>query len=93
MTDIPNVILYSKGNSMAKIYDEATGTVYGTITEAQLQFLVDQLEEESLEDTEYYINRATVDMLEERGADAGLLTVLRNALGNREDVDIRWTRG
>ncbi len=78
---------------MVKIYDEATGTVYGTISEAQLQFLVDQLEEESLEDTDYYINGATLDMLEAEGADAGLLTVLRNALGDREDMDIRWTRG
>ncbi len=78
---------------MVKIYDEATGTVYGTISEAQLQFLVDQLEEESLEDTDYYINEATLDLLEAEGADAGLLTVLRNALGDREDMDIRWTRG
>ena len=52
-----------------------------------------QLEEESLEDTDYYINPATLDMFEERGADAGLLTMLRNALGDREDMDIRWSRG
>jgi len=77
---------------MIKIYDEATGNVYGTITEAQLQVLVDQLEEESLEDTDYYINRATLDLFEERGLDAGLLTLLRNALGGREDMDIRWAR-
>jgi hypothetical protein len=77
---------------MIKIYDEATGAVYGTITEAQLQFLVDQLEEESLEDTDYYINPATLDMFEGRGVDAGLLTLLRSALGDREDMDIRWAR-
>ena len=77
---------------MIKIYDEATGTVYGTITEAQLQVLVDQLEEESLEDTDYYINQATLDMFEGRGVDAGLLTLLRSALGDREDMDIRWAR-
>jgi hypothetical protein len=78
---------------MAKIYDEATGAVYGTITEAQLQFLIDQLEEESLEDTDYYISRDTLDMFEERGADPGLLMVLRKALADREDMDIRWSRG
>jgi hypothetical protein len=78
---------------MVKIYNEATGTVLGTITEAQLQFLVAQLEEESLEDTDYYINAATLDMFEEKGADASLITLLRNALGDREDMDIRWTRG
>lgn len=77
---------------MIKIYDEATGTVYGTITEAQLEFLIGQLEEESAEDTDYYINRATVDLLEEGGADADLLKLLRTALGDRQDMDIRWAR-
>jgi hypothetical protein len=77
---------------MIKIYDEESGTVYGTITETQLQFLVGQLEEESAEDTDYYINRATVDMFEQNGADADLLKLLRKALGDREDMDIRWAR-
>jgi hypothetical protein len=77
---------------MIKIYDEATDTVYGTISETQLQALMSQLEEESLEDTDYYINRATLDMFEERGVDPGLVTLLRNALGDREDMDIRWAR-
>ncbi|MGE5602148.1 MAG: galactosyldiacylglycerol synthase [Nitrososphaerales archaeon] len=77
---------------MIRIYDEATGTVYGTITETQLQALMSQLEEESLEDTDYYINQATLDMFEQRGVDPGLLALLRNALGGREDMDIRWAR-
>lgn len=77
---------------MIKVYDEATGTVYGTITEEQLQALVGQLEEESREDTDYYINSATLDMFEQRGVDAGLLALLRRALGDREDMDIRWAR-
>jgi hypothetical protein len=77
---------------MIKIYDEATNTVYGTITEAQLQALMSQLEEESLEDTDYYINQATVDMFEEKKVDPALVAFLRNALGEREDMDIRWVR-
>jgi processive 1,2-diacylglycerol beta-glucosyltransferase len=77
---------------MFTIYDEATDKVYGTLTEAQLQFLLDHLEEESAEDTDFYINQATVDMLEQDGADAGLLKLLRTALGAREDMDIRWVR-
>jgi hypothetical protein len=77
---------------MVKIYDEETGAVYGTITEAQLQALMGQLEEESLEDTDFYINQATVDMLEDKKVDAGLVALLRNALGQREDMDIRWAR-
>lgn len=77
---------------MIKVYDQASGRTYGTITEAQLEALVSQLEEESREDRDYYINAATIDMFEENGVDAGLVTLLRNALGDREDMDIRWTR-
>ncbi len=77
---------------MIKIYDQTTGRVFGTITEAQLQALINQLEEESREDKDYYINAATIDLFEEKGVDAGLVTLLRNALGDREDMDIRWAR-
>jgi hypothetical protein len=77
---------------MFTIYDEATDVVYGTLNEMQLQFLMDHLEEESAEDTDFYINQATVDMLEQDGADADLLKLLRTALGGREDMDIRWAR-
>ena len=77
---------------MFTIYDEATDAIYGTLTDAQLQFLLDHLEEESAEDTDFYINQATVDMLEQDGADAGLVKLLRSALGGREDMDIRWAR-
>jgi hypothetical protein len=53
---------------------------------------MDHLEEESAEDTDFYINQATVDMLEQDGADAALVKLLRTALGGREDMDIRWAR-
>jgi len=77
---------------MIKIYDESSGTVYGSITEEQLQFLIGELEEESLEDTDYYISEATLDMFEVDGADPDLLKLLHKALGNRPDMDIRWSR-
>ena len=53
---------------------------------------MDHLEEESAEDTDFYINQATVDMLEQEGADAALVKLLRTALGGRADMDIRWAR-
>ena len=77
---------------MVTLHDNDTGALLGTITDEQLQFLVDQLEEESDDDTDYYINKATLDMIEESGADAALLALLRRALGTREEMDIRWTR-
>lgn len=77
---------------MIELHDAERGTRLGTISDEQLQFLVDALEEESLTDKDYYISADTIDMLEEDGADRDLLSMLRTALGGREGVDIRWTR-
>jgi hypothetical protein len=77
---------------MFTIYDLATGAVYGTLDETQLRFLMDLREEESAEDDSLYINAATIDMLEQDGADAALVKLLRKAIGGREDMDIRWAR-
>jgi processive 1,2-diacylglycerol beta-glucosyltransferase len=77
---------------MIELRDRDTGFPIGTITESQLQFLVDQLEEESEADSDYYINKATLDMFEEVGIDTSLLNLLRKALGNREEMEIEWLR-
>jgi processive 1,2-diacylglycerol beta-glucosyltransferase len=77
---------------MIKLSEKDTGILLGTITEAQLQFLIDQLEEESTEDTDYYINQATLDLFEDVGADTNLLVLLRQALGTREGMEIQWSR-
>ncbi len=77
---------------MVEIFDKKTGRLLGTLTDDQFQFLVDQLEEESSDDDDYYINRATVDILEEQGAEPALVTLLRQALGDGDEVEIRWQR-
>jgi len=77
---------------MIEIRDKETGNPLGTISEEQLQFLIDNLEEEYAEDMDYYINTATLDMFGERGIDAGLLKLLRDALGTREDMEIVWSK-
>jgi hypothetical protein len=74
-----------------QIRDKETGELLGTITEEQLKFLIDNLEEEYEGDEDYYINRATLDLFEQRGIDAGLLELLRKALGTRESVEIEWS--
>lgn len=78
---------------MVKLYDKASGAEIGTVSEEQLRILFDQLEEESPNDDDYYINRETVYMLEQEGADAALIAILRQAMGDRDDMDIRWARG
>ena len=77
---------------MINLFDNDTGAALGQITDAQLQFLIDQLEEESADDTDYYINQATLDMFEEQGADPALVALLRSCLGARDEMEIRWEK-
>lgn len=77
---------------MIKVHDKDTGTWIGSITEENLQFLISQLEEESSEDQDYYINETTLDIFEERGADKALITLLRGALNGRTGMEIRWSK-
>ena len=62
----------------------------GELSEEQLDFLVDNLEEEWPEDRDYFINRPMLEMLKQRGADAALVHMLTLALGDRDEVDILW---
>ena len=76
---------------MIELHDAERGTRLGTITDRQLKFLIDALEEESTADQDYYISADTIEMLEADGADADLVGLLRRALGNNEGIDIRWS--
>lgn len=77
---------------MIQVFDKKSDRVIGSLTDEQFQYLTDRLEEESTEDDDYYLNRATVDILEEEGADPALVALLRQALGNGEEAEIRWQR-
>jgi processive 1,2-diacylglycerol beta-glucosyltransferase len=75
---------------MIKLFHVQTNTEIGEITQTQLDFLTSQLEEESANDTDYYINADTLDYFAQQGAEPSLIALLRNALGSRPDMDIRW---
>lgn len=75
---------------MIRLYDAESDAPLGTISEAQLQFLMDELEEESSSDRDYYISAETVQMLDDNGGDAELIDVLRRAIAERDGVDVRW---
>lgn len=75
---------------MIKLLDAQTNTEIGEITQAQLDFLIAQLVEESATDTDYYLNVDTLDYFTQQGADPALISLLRSALGSRPDMDIRW---
>jgi processive 1,2-diacylglycerol beta-glucosyltransferase len=77
---------------VVQLFDNDTNRLLGTITDDQLQFLADHLEEESADDTDYYITADTLDLLAQAGADAELIQVLRDALGERDGVEVHWVR-
>ena len=76
---------------MVELRDKETGRVLGSVTEEQFKFLEQELEEESGTDTDYYINTATLDMFAEKTADVQLLSLLRQALGARDEMEIEWS--
>ncbi len=77
---------------MIDLCDKDTGALIGSISEEQLSFLTDQLEEESADDQDYYINQDTLDLFVHLGIDLELLELLKRALGEREDMEIEWVR-
>jgi hypothetical protein len=81
--------------SIIQLYKEHPDTyqreLLGTLTELQLDFLVENLEEEFEEDEEYFLNPDTIDFLKEQGVDSSLLAMLQGALaGTQDGVDILY---
>ena len=77
---------------MVEIYDAERDTLLGTLSDEQFEAFAESLEEESTTDQDYWIDAATIDMLEEDAADPDLVGMLRTALGGRDGMDIRWER-
>jgi hypothetical protein len=77
---------------MIDIYNNETGELVGTVTEADLKVLADHLEEESADDQDYYIDAATIGVIGDGQATEHLLMILRKALGGADGVEIRWQR-
>ena len=75
-----------------RIVDKDSGASLGEIDELDLQMLIDELEEESSTDQDYFIDAMTVDILDRAGASPRLLALLRDVVGTSDGVDIRWER-
>jgi hypothetical protein len=76
---------------MINLYDSDADRLLGTVSDADLQALVDALEEESSDDRDYYINAETIDLLAAT-ASPQLIDLLRGALGSSEGIEVRWER-
>jgi len=78
------------GARTIRIVNADSGKAIGQITEDELDFLIGHLEEESSDDRDYFINDATIDVLAEAGADAGLVEMLRRAVDGTDGIEIGW---
>ena len=77
---------------MIDLYNAETNQLLGSITDADLQVLIDALEEESSEDQDYYIDKATIEFMADGRPSDHLLGLLRTALADKDGVEIRWQR-
>jgi hypothetical protein len=77
---------------MVKVFNKATGEFIGRISESELDFLAEQLEEESINDTDYYIREETLEHFAKDGAPAHLLEVLRGGIRSDNAIEIRWEK-
>ncbi len=77
---------------MPGLYNKQSGALLGTINDADVQCLVDVLEEEDSKDVDYFIDLPTVDILEDNGASGEMVQMLRTAIGSTEGVDVRWEK-
>jgi hypothetical protein len=81
-----------KGGAGGQAYDKNSGQYLGRIDDDQLGFLMDNLEEESLTDADYYINRATLSLLKEKGMSQDLARMLEGILGESDELEVRYQR-
>ena len=77
---------------MPSVYNKKTGALLGAVSDEDVQCLIDVLEEEDSKDVDYFVNLDTVDILEDNGASATLVQMLRTAIGATEGIDIRWAK-
>ena len=75
---------------MIKIYNKTTNELLGRISDQDLDFLIDNLEEESITDQDYYIRKETIDGFEQLEGSPHLLEVLRGGMRSDNAIEIRW---
>ena len=77
---------------MIDLYIKGTNNLLGSISEAELKYLIDNLEETSSDDRDYFVDQATIDFLADGRASDHLVQVLRKGVGSGDGVDIEWRK-
>lgn len=75
---------------MVRIFDNDLEAELGAITDAQLDFLQEELVEETIDACTFSLSGAAIDSLALNGGDEALIGMLRKALGSRASMEIRF---
>ena len=75
---------------MIVLFNNDTDTRLRELTPDELAFLQSHLEEESLEDQDYYIASVTVDIMEQKGESMALVKLLREQIGDSDGAEFHW---
>jgi hypothetical protein len=75
---------------MPRLYRVDNGETIGPISDKHVAFLVEQLEEESDDDRDYFVDRDTLELLSDNGADPELIALIEKAIGEDEGIDVAW---
>lgn len=76
---------------MVYLYNKATEELLGEIDEGELQFMIDQMEEESTKDQDYSITKMEIAYFSQNGGSPHLISLLNKALGEQQEVIILWS--
>lgn len=77
---------------MIILKNKDTGETIGELSNFQLKFLIDELEEEGINDQDYWLHISQVELFEEKGIDPELVALLKKALNGNQEVEILWER-
>lgn len=75
---------------MIRLYDNDNESEIGQLSEAQLDFLQEQLVEDAIDSYTFDLSQASLDSLEMNGGEADLVAMLRKAIGTRNSMEVRY---
>jgi hypothetical protein len=75
---------------MPILYDVSNDRLLGHISQADLDLLIEQMEEESSKDRDYFVDNDTFLRLTDAGASSTLLDAIKMALDLSGECDVRW---
>ena len=75
---------------MIDLYIKGTNKLFGSITEAELQVLADNLEATSTEDQDYFVDQDTIELLADGRSTDHLVELLRKAVGSSDGM--QWKK-